>query len=195
MNILVLGPQGSGKGTQAKLIKATYGIPHVATGDMLREMRGIDNDLGRELSEVMDAGKLVNDELMIRLIRDRLSRGDTLGGFILDGFPRTMPQAEALDELLRELDRDLDVVFDLQVPDRETLLERLLHRAEEEGRADDTPDAIARRLELYERETAPLIDYYRTHQANVVGIHADRSVEEVFHEVRGALDSLEGRAA
>jgi len=195
MNILVLGPQGSGKGTQAKRIKATYGIPHIATGDMLREMRGIDNDLGRELSAVMDRGDLVNDEMMIRIIRSRLSRGDTLGGFVLDGFPRTMAQAVALDELLRELDRELDVVFDFQIPDLEVLLQRMLQRAAEEGRSDDTPEAIERRLELYERETAPLVDYYRTHQANVVGIHADRSVDEVFEEIRRALDSVEGRAA
>src|SRR5436190_1923772 len=135
MNILVLGPQGSGKGTQAKRIKATYGIPHIATGDMLREMRGIDNELGREASEVMDRGDLVNDELMIRIIESRLSRGDTLGGFVLDGFPRTMPQAEALDELLRELDRALDVVFDFQIPDRDVVVQRMLQRAAEEGRA------------------------------------------------------------
>ena len=171
-----------------------YGIPHIATGDMLREMRELSTDLGRELKDVMDRGDLVNDELMIRLIRDRLSRGDTLGGFVLDGFPRTMPQAEALYELLRELGRDLDVVFDFQVPDRETLLERMLGRAAEEGRSDDTPEAIARRLELYDRETAPLVDYYRTHQANVVGIHADRSVEDVFHEIERSLESVEARA-
>ncbi len=194
MNILVLGPQGSGKGTQAKRIKATYGIPHIATGDMLREMRGIDNDLGRELSEVMDRGDLVNDEMMIRLMHSRLSRGDTLGGFVLDGFPRTMPQAEALDDLLRELDRELDVVFDFQVPDREVLLQRMLQRAAHEGRADDTPGAIERRLELYRRETEPLVDYYRTHQANVVGIHADRSVDEVFGEIERSLQSVEARA-
>ena len=194
MNILVLGPQGSGKGTQAKRIKATYGIPHIATGDMLREMRGIDNDLGRELSEVMDRGDLVNDELMIRIIRSRLSRGDTLGGFVLDGFPRTLAQAEALDDLLSELDRSLDVVFDFQIPDRDVVVRRMLQRAAEEGRADDTPDAIARRLELYERETAPLIDHYRTHQANVVGIHADRAVDEVFGEIDRSLQSVEARA-
>ena len=194
MNVLVLGPQGSGKGTQAKRIKATYGIPHIATGDMLREMRHLDTDLGRELSAVMDVGKLVDDEMMIKLIRDRLSRGDTLGGFVLDGFPRTMTQAEALDELLRELDRALDVVFDFQIPDREVLLERMRQRHADEGRPDDNPEAIAQRLELYERETAPLIDYYRTHQANVVGIHADRTVNEVFAEIERSLESVEARA-
>ena len=172
-----------------------YGIPHVATGDMIREMKELPTDLGRELDAVYDRGDLVSDELMIRLIRDRLSRGDTVAGFVLDGFPRTMPQAEALDELLHEVGRDLDVVFDFQVPDLEVLLERLLRRATEEGRSDDTPEAIDRRLELYERETAPLIEYYRTRQANVVGVHADRSVDEVFHEIQQALDALEGRAA
>ena len=194
MNILVLGPQGSGKGTQAKRIKATYGIPHIATGDMLREMREIDNDLGRELSAVMDRGDLVNDEMMIRLIQSRLSRGDTLGGFVLDGFPRTMAQAEALDELLGELGRELDVVFDFQVADRELLIGRMLGRAQEEGRSDDTPEAMTRRLDLYERETAPIIEYYRAHSANVVGIHADRSVDEVFAEIERSLQSVEARA-
>jgi adenylate kinase len=98
-----------------------------------------------------------------------------------------MPQAEALYELLRELGRDLDVVFDFQVPDRDVLLERLLARAAEEGRSDDTPEAIERRLELYERETAPLVEYFRSHQANVVGVHADRKVDEVFREIDDAL--------
>jgi adenylate kinase len=195
MNILVLGPQGSGKGTQAKRIAATYGIPHIASGDMLREMKELPTDLGRELKEVMDRGDLVNDELMIRLIGDRLSRGDTLAGFILDGFPRTMPQTEALEELLAGIGRKLDVVFDFQVPDHEVLIQRMLKRAEEEGRSDDTPEAMERRLELYDKETAPLIDYYRTRRANVAGVHADRTVEEVFEEIRRVLDSLEGRAA
>ena len=195
MNILVLGPQGCGKGTQAKRISATYGIPHISTGEMLREMKELPTDLGRELKEVMDRGDLVNDELMVRLIEDRLSRGDTVAGFVLDGFPRTMPQAEALEELLVEIGRKLDVVFDFQVPDHEVLIQRMLKRAEEESRSDDTPDAMKRRLELYDKETAPLIAYYRTHSANVAGVHADRTVEEVFEEIRRVLDSVEGRAA
>jgi adenylate kinase len=187
MNILVLGPQGSGKGTQAQRVKAMYGIPHIATGDMIREMKELPTELGRELKEVYDRGDLVSDELMVRLIRDRLSRGDTLGGFVLDGFPRTMPQAEALDGLLRDLERDLDVVFEFQVGDRAVLMQRLLGRAAEEGRSDDTPEAIGRRLELYERETAPLVEYYRSTRGNVVGIHADRAVDEVFREIEDAL--------
>jgi adenylate kinase len=194
VNILVLGPQGCGKGTQAQRIKAVYGLPHVATGDMIREMKEQDTDLGREVRELYDAGKLVPDELMIELIRDRLSRGDTVAGFVLDGFPRTMVQAEALDELLGDLGRELDVVFDFQVPDREVLMQRLLNRAELEGRSDDTPDAIETRLALYDRETAPLIEYYRSTRVNVVGLHADRTIDEVFREVEDALSSVRARA-
>ncbi len=168
-----------------------YGIPHIATGDMIREMKELPTELGHELKVVYDRGDLVSDELMIRLIRDRLSRGDTLGGFVLDGFPRTMPQAEALDELLRELGRKVDAVLDFQVPHQDVLLQRMLRRAAEENRSDDTPEAIQRRLELYERETAPLVDYYRSHQANVVGVHADRTVDEVFHEIEQALEQVQ----
>jgi adenylate kinase len=194
VNILVLGPQGCGKGTQAERIKAVYGIPHIATGDMIREMRERDTDLGREVRALYDAGELVPDDVMIELIRDRLSRGDTVAGFVLDGFPRTMVQAEALDELLGDLGRELDVVFDFQVPDREVLMQRLLRRAELEGRSDDTPDAIQTRLALYDRETAPLIEYYRSTRVNVVGLHADRTIDAVFREIEDALSSVQARA-
>jgi adenylate kinase len=193
VNILLLGPQGAGKGTQAKLISKTYGIPHIATGDMIREIKELDTDLGREVKAVYDAGNLVDDDLMIRLIDSRLDRGDTLPGFVLDGFPRTMPQAEALDDLLRRLGRDLDVVIEFQVADRQTLLERMLKRAAEENRSDDTPEAIQRRLELYDELTAPLIEYYRSTRGNVVGIHADRPVEGVFKEIREVIDQVGAR--
>jgi len=161
---------------------------------MIREMKDIATEAGRELKEVYDRGDLVSDDLMIRLIADRLDRGDTLPGFVLDGFPRTMAQAEALDDLLRELGRSIDIVFEFKVPDRTQLLERLLKRAAEENRSDDTPEAIQRRLELYEAETAPLVEYYRTRHGNVVGIHADRSIDEVFEEIQRSLSSVEARA-
>jgi adenylate kinase len=157
-------------------------------------MMELPNELGREIKAVYDRGDLVSDELMIRLVRERLEREDTADGFVLDGYPRTLPQAEALDELLRELGRNLDVVFDFQVPDHEVLLQRMLRRAAEEGRSDDTPEAIQRRLELYERETAPLVEYYRTTRVNVVGVHADRTVDEVFREIEQSLSSVEARA-
>jgi adenylate kinase len=191
---VVLGPQGSGKGTQAKKIAATYGIPHIATGDMIREMMERPTELGAELREVYDRGDLVSDDLMVRLIRDRLDRGDTLPGFVLDGFPRTLVQAEALDDLMSELSRPIDIVFEFQVPDRQQLFDRLLKRARDENRSDDTPEAMQRRLELYDTETAPLVEYYRTTRGNVVGIHADRTIEDVFHEIQQALSSVEARA-
>ena len=186
MNILLLGPQGSGKGTQAKRISEAYGIPHIATGDMLREAMAAGTPLGRRVKPIYDSGQLVPDDLMIELIRERLSEPDAAEGFVLDGFPRTFVQAEALDAMLRDIDRPLSLVLELQVPD-EVAIERLSRRAEIEGRADDTPEAIQRRLSLYHEETEPLVEYYRS-RGNVVGIHGDRSENAVFAEIQQALE-------
>jgi adenylate kinase len=191
LNILLLGPQGSGKGTQARRISAEYGIPHVATGDMLREAIAAGTELGRKVKPILARGDLVPDEDMISLIRERLSRDDTAEGFVLDGFPRTMAQAEALDVVLREIGRELTIVFELQLPE-EVCFERLLRRARLEGRVDDTPEVVRRRLELYHRETEPLIEHYRA-TGKLVGIHADRPIPEVFAEIQEALDHLSVR--
>jgi adenylate kinase len=187
-NILLLGPQGAGKGTQGRLIASEYGIPHVATGDMLRAAMAAGTELGRQVKPIYDAGGLVPDDLMIALIRERLGVEDAREGFVLDGFPRTMPQAEALEEMLREISRDLDVALEFQVSDG-VGRERMLRRAAEEGRADDTPEAIDERLRLYHEETEPLIEYYRT-RGNLVGIHADRPVNEVFSEIQRTLEQV-----
>jgi adenylate kinase len=188
VNILLLGPQGSGKGTQANRIAAEYGIPHIATGDMLREAIADGTPLGRRVKPIYDAGELVPDDLMIDLIRERLGEDDAREGFVLDGFPRTMVQAEALDPMLKEIGRDLDVVFELQIPD-EICIQRLLRRAAEEGRVDDTPDAIATRLRRYHEETEPLVEHYRA-TGNLVGIHADRPINEVFAEIQRTLEQV-----
>jgi adenylate kinase len=188
MKILLLGPQGSGKGTQAKRISAEYGIPHIATGDILRDAIARETPLGLEVKPVVESGRLVSDELMTALIRERLEAEDTRAGFVLDGFPRTLPQAEALDEMLREIGRELSIVFELQIPD-EVCIDRLLRRAAEEGRKDDTPEVIARRLEIYHRETEPLIEHYRT-QGIVVGVQADATVNEVFAQIHQALEEV-----
>jgi adenylate kinase len=188
VDILLLGPQGAGKGTQGKLISAEYGIPHVATGDMLRAAMADGSELGRQVKPIYDAGGLVPDDLMIALIRKLLGGEDAREGFVLDGFPRTMAQSEALEELLREIGRDLDVVFEFQVPDQ-VGRERMLKRSAEEGRTDDTPEAIDERLRLYHEETEPLIEYYRT-RGNLVGVHAGRSVNEVFSEIQQALEQV-----
>ncbi|MDQ3821768.1 MAG: adenylate kinase [Actinomycetota bacterium] len=188
MNILLLGPQGSGKGTQAKRIAAEYGLAHIATGDMLREAMAAGTPLGVRVKPIYDAGDLVPDDLMTELIRERLGEDDAEDGFILDGFPRTMVQAESLDAMLKDIGRELTVVFELQIAD-ELCIERLLKRAADEGRVDDTPDVIARRLERYHQETEPLIEHYRA-TGNLVGIHADRSINEVFAEIQSALEQV-----
>jgi adenylate kinase len=192
VNVLLLGPQGSGKGTQAKRIEAEYGIPHIATGDMLRAAIEQGTELGRRVKPILESGRLVPDELMIDLIRERLGEPDTEVGFILDGFPRTSPQADALDAMLEEIGRGLSIVFEFQLPD-EVARERLQRRSALEGRADDTPEAIAKRLALYHDQTEPLVGHYRL-QGNLVGIHADRSIDEVFSEVQEALEQVTARS-
>jgi adenylate kinase len=188
VNILLLGPQGAGKGTQAKRIAAEYGIPHIASGDMLRGAIAAGTELGRLVQPIYDRGDLVPDELMIGLIRERLAQPDAAEGFVLDGFPRTIAQADALDVMLHEIGRELDIVFELQLPD-DVAFERLLKRARDEGRTDDTPDVIRNRLANYHELTAPLVGYYRA-KGNLVGIHADRPVNDVFAEIQDALDQV-----
>jgi adenylate kinase len=153
---------------------------------MLREAMAGGTELGSRVKPIYDAGKLVPDELMIGLIRERLEQDDVDEGFVLDGFPRTMAQAEALDDMLREIDRPISVVLQLDVPE-EVCVERLSKRAVAEGRVDDTPDAIRTRLALYRRETEPVIEHYRT-LGNLVVIHGDRPVDVVFEEIQEALE-------
>ena len=190
MNVLVLGPQGSGKGTQATRISAEHEIPHVSTGDMFRALDDA-TPLGREVREIMDRGDLVPDEITIRMIRERLAGDDAQQGFILDGFPRNLAQAEALDEMLHDIGRTLDVIFFFDLDDA-TARVRALGRAHEEGRTDDTPETIARRLAIYHEQTEPVVEYYRT-TGKLVPLHAGRSVEAVFDEVQSALATVGAR--
>jgi len=186
VNILILGPQGAGKGTQARQIAEEYGIAHIATGDMLRASIADGDPLG--VKRILDQGLLVPHDVIVELIRERLGEEDAREGFVLDGFPRTMRQDEALDEMLRETGHELDVVFELQLSD-EIGRERMLKRAAEEGRADDTPEAIDKRLRIYREETEPLVEYYRS-RGGLVGIHADRPIPEVFSEIQRALEQV-----
>jgi adenylate kinase len=188
VNVLLLGPQGSGKGTQAKRIAAEYGIPHIATGEILRDAIARETPLGLQVKPIVERGDLVSDELMTALIRERLEADDARDGFVLDGFPRTLAQAEALDTMLREIDRELAIVFELQVDDA-VAVQRLLKRAQEEERRDDTPEVITRRLELYHSETEPLVEHYRA-RGIVVGVHGDATVNEVFSEIQQALEQV-----
>ena len=192
LDVLLLGPQGAGKGTQAKRAAAEYDIPHVSTGDMFRAAIAAETELGKRVKSILDAGELVPDELTVALVRERLSREDARNGFILDGFPRNLTQAAALDAMLEEIGRDLAIVLELRLDD-ETAMERLLGRAREENRPDDTPEVVRRRLEIYHRETEPLVDYYLA-SGKVVGIHGDRSVDEVFAEIQDALELAKASA-
>jgi adenylate kinase len=192
MNILLLGPQGSGKGTQAKKISEAYEIPHVATGDMFRAAIAAESDLGRQVAPLLASGQLVPDDVTIALIRERLSEDDAQDGFVLDGFPRNIAQAEALDAMLDEIDRPLSAVLLLELSD-DTARERLGKRAVLEGRADDQPDAIERRLRTYHSETEPVVDHYLA-TGKLVKMHAERPIDEVWAEIEDTLEQVQARA-
>ncbi len=192
MNLLVLGPQGAGKGTQAKRVAAEYGIPHVSTGDMFRAAIAGQTEIGRQVEPILAAGELVPDELTVAMIRERLGEPDAGKGFVLDGFPRNEPQGDALDEMLGDIDRELDAILFFDLPD-DVATERMLGRAGEEGRIDDTPDAIARRLELYHSETEPVVEHYRV-TGKLVPLHAERTADEVWVEIQEALEQVGARA-
>jgi adenylate kinase len=189
VNLLILGPQGAGKGTQAKRLAGEYELPHVSTGDMLRDAVAAGSELGQVVGPIMQRGELVTDELMIALIRERLGAPDAAAGFVLDGFPRTLPQAEALEPMLREIGKELDAVLVLEVDDA-VATARMLRRAELEGRPDDTPEAIATRLASYHRETAPLVEWYRARD-KVAPVDGTRDVDEVWEQIRAVLERLE----
>ena len=190
MNLLLLGPQGSGKGTQAKRIAEAWGIPHVSTGDMFRALDD-STELGREVKAIMERGELVPDETTIRMIEDRLAQDDAVDGFVLDGFPRNLAQARALDAMLAGIGRGLDAILFFDLPD-DIALERMQGRAGEEGRGDDTPEAMRRRLEIYHEQTEPVVEHYRA-TGKLVPLHAARSVDAVFAEIQAALDTVGAR--
>jgi len=178
--ILFLGPPGAGKGTQAALLADGLGVPHVSSGVMLREAVAEETELGRKADSIMAAGDLVPDDLVVAMVEERLSRDDAVSGYILDGFPRNIVQARALEAAMG--DGAIDAMLLFEVNDDE-LVERLLGRADE-GRADDAEATIRRRFEVYREETEPLIDAYAD---RVVAVNGAGSIEEVFDRVQGAL--------
>jgi adenylate kinase len=168
-----LGPPGAGKGTQAQTLAHAQGIPHISTGDILRTAVAQKTELGQKAQSFMDRGELVPDQLMLDLVQERLNQPDTVSGWILDGFPRTVAQATFLEQLLEQIDQSCDYVVNFEVPDQ-VLVERLLGR----GRKDDTDEVIRTRLQVYHQQTAPLIDFYQSRQ-RLVSVDGNQPIESV----------------
>jgi adenylate kinase len=187
MRLLLVGPPGAGKGTQAVQLADRLGVAHISTGDLFRASLAASTPLGVEAKRYMDAGELVPDEVTVAMVRDRLAEPDAADGFILDGFPRTVPQAQTLDGLLAEWGWELDAVVELVVAD-EVVVQRLLGR----GRSDDTEDVIRRRQQVYRDATAPLLDFYRD---RLVTVDAVGGVEEIGGRILEALPSRLPKAA
>lgn len=189
MRLLIMGPQGVGKGTQAALLAEHYQIPAISTGDIFRYNLKNQTDLGKKVQAFIDKGELVPDQLTNSIIKDRLAMEDAQQGWILDGYPRNAAQVEALDQMLAELETPLDKVLALQA-DRQVLMDRMTKRAEIEGRSDDTPDVIARRLDVYAKETKPLLDIYKD-RGLLLEINGVGQIDQVSKTIISQLDHLD----
>ncbi|MDQ7878299.1 adenylate kinase [Microbacterium sp. QXD-8] len=185
--LLIVGPQGSGKGTQGTRIAEAFGILTVSTGDVFRGAVSAGTELGQQVKAIIEAGDLVPDELTSAVVRDRLSQQDAADGFLLDGYPRNVAQVMHLDEFLEGRDEQLDAVIELDVP-RDVSISRISLRAAEQGRSDDTEEVIANRLAIYERETAPILDVYRT-RGIVDRIDGVGSLDEITDRIIAALEA------
>ncbi|HKL18205.1 MAG TPA: adenylate kinase [Halalkalibaculum sp.] len=183
MRIIIFGPPGAGKGTQAKLIKEEYDIPHLSTGEIFRTAIKNGTDLGKKVKSILDAGDLVPDETVVNLVEEELKKSRYDDGYVLDGFPRTVAQAEAFDEILDAKGVALDAFLMLKVPEKE-LIKRILSRGE--GRSDDTEEGVKNRLNVYWEETQPVLDYYKGQEV-VKEVYGVGSIEEIFSRIKKAL--------
>jgi adenylate kinase len=185
MRLILLGPPGAGKGTQAKILVEAYGIPQLSTGDILRGAIADKTPLGLAAKEIMDRGDLVSNDIVNGIVSDRLDAEDCAPGFILDGFPRTIGQAEALDGMLSDKGIALDAVIEMTA-DPEVLVNRVINRSKESNRPDDSPEVIRKRLDVYRQDTAPLVDYYRK-QGLVKTVDGMAPVEQVTAAIKEAI--------
>jgi len=191
MQLLIMGPPGAGKGTQAKLIAEHYAIPAISTGDIFRAMKTSDTPLARQVREIMESGGYVSDEITNEIVKDRLAQSDCDAGFLLDGYPRTLQQVQTLDDYLAETERPLDAVISL-VADTDEVVARLLKRAATEGRADDNEETIRVRLQVYAEQTEPLLEVYRSRDL-LVEVDGLGEIGGVTERVFGALDAHRAR--
>jgi adenylate kinase len=185
MRLVLLGAPGSGKGTQATRLRQHLQVPHISTGDLLRAAVAAGTPLGLKAKAVMEAGNLVSDDIVLGMLEERLLRPDTANGFILDGYPRNLVQARALDALLAKIGQPMDIAVQLDVA-QDLLVGRLSGRASVEGRADDSPDAVRKRLRVYDEQTAPVVDYYRN-TGKLVCLDGVGGVDEVFTRIVEAI--------
>ena len=190
MHLLIMGPPGAGKGTQAGRIGAHYGIPAISTGDMFRGMRSLDTPLAKQVREIMASGAYVPNDVTNQVVADRLLADDCARGFLLDGYPRTLPQVDFLDGVLDEGGRAIDAVISLAV-DPDELVSRLLKRGADAGREDDTPEAIRTRQQVYIDQTAPLLEVYRA-RGVLVEVDGLGEVDAVTQRLFAALDERAG---
>jgi adenylate kinase len=187
MRLLIMGPPGAGKGTQAKRIAEHYGIPAISTGDIFRAMKTSDTPLARQVRAIMESGGYVSDEITNEIVKDRLAQSDCAAGFLLDGYPRTLQQVQTLDDYLAETDRPLDAVVSL-LADIDEVVARLLKRAEIDGRSDDNEETIRVRLQVYAEQTEPLLEVYRSRDT-LVEVDGLGEIDEVSERVFAALDA------
>ena len=185
MRIVLLGAPGSGKGTQAAILKDNLGIPHISTGDLLRGAVDAGTELGKQAEAIMARGDFVSDDIMLGIIRDRLSQGDVAKGFILDGYPRNLAQAEALDNVLAQIEQPVEEAVQIDV-DPDEVVARIAKRAEQEDRADDDAQAVRHRLDVYQEQTAPVVDYY-AQQGKLSQVFGVGTIEEISTRILGVL--------
>lgn len=182
MITIIFGPPGSGKGTQAAIISERFQLPHISTGEILRDEVAAGSELGREVAPIMQGGGLIPDDMMVRVIEHRIAQPDAEPGVLLDGFPRTVPQAEALDGMLERTGREIGVVLFFDVPESE-LSKRIAHRAEIDHRADDTPEAFIHRMREYEAKTAPVLDYYQGRGTRIEFVNGNAPIDVVTDSI------------
>jgi adenylate kinase len=192
MRLVLLGAPGSGKGTQAARLKTELGVPHISTGDMLRAAVAQGTAMGLKAKAVMDAGQLVSDDILLGMLEERLAQDDAKAGFILDGYPRNLAQADALDHLLAKIDQPLDAVIQLEVPNV-TIIGRCEIRFKAEGRADDNPDTVRKRLAIYAEQTAPVADFY-ARRGKLQVVDGVGELSDVTARVQQALQSKSAAA-